>query len=74
MEGLPERAAIVCEQACSIEYRNGLFIVDDPAMPFARAYTPDAFFRGFHNAAKALQAYHDRPEAEILPFPERIAG
>lgn len=55
---LPTRAVIVCDCACSIEFRNGLFIVDDPAMPFVRGYTPEAFFVGFQSAAQAIQEYH----------------
>lgn len=51
-------AVVLCEQAATVEYRNGLFYITDPTLGITRAMRPAEMLVSFGEAAKALQRYH----------------
>lgn len=64
-------AAVLVEEPPEFEFKDGLFWVCD--CQGRRVMLPAVFFRSFHGAARALQAYHTRSGAEIVEFPKIAA-
>lgn len=65
------QAAIMCEEPCEFEYRDGLIYITD-GLGGCRAYRLQTFYRMFSNAARCMQECHGAQVAEIIVFPTEV--